>query len=51
MPLHVLYDSFEDCFPLKLGDFGESNIIHHVVFRYPLVWPPQRKPWTGTETG
>ena len=37
MPLHVLYDSFEDCFPLKLGDLSESNIIRYVVFHYPGV--------------
>lgn len=54
LPLHVLCDSFEDCFPLSLGDLSESNIIHDAVFHYPALPPPihpnQKKPRICSET-
>lgn len=37
LPLHVLCNSFEDCFLSNLEDLNKSNIIHYVLFRYPGV--------------
>lgn len=36
-PLPVLYDSFEDCFPLNLGDLRDRDKIYFVVFHYPKI--------------